>query len=333
MIGELSNNGQPLRRFLQTFVLTPQSPNKYYVRNDIFRYHDEVFTDETDDQLTSTDVESKYDSDMDSFPPTEHTEANYPYHSNGTMAEVRAAVAAVFAPEPASIVDESLEQLHEEPESVRESSIEVNTSMADVIEDKEQLGVEEEEEEEEIEPVSDVVMIVNQLANEPKTYANMVSKSFQALSASSLNVSKPAPVTVTPVTPVAVINNDIAHTNVEHPAAAAQPPVVKTSGSGFPPQRERFPKKGGGLNRRNESRESNKIINDNDGNLLPNFSEDDLGNIFARYGKIVDIRINRQSHKTNSNKAGRNYGFITFESAEIVDRVIGQKVCSPFCYK
>ena len=35
--GELSNNGQPMRRFMQTFVLAPQSPKKYYVHNDIFR--------------------------------------------------------------------------------------------------------------------------------------------------------------------------------------------------------------------------------------------------------------------------------------------------------
>ena len=27
-----------MRRFMQTFVLAPQSPKKYYVHNDIFRY-------------------------------------------------------------------------------------------------------------------------------------------------------------------------------------------------------------------------------------------------------------------------------------------------------
>ena len=43
--GELSNNGEPMRRFMQTFVLAPQSPKKYYVHNDIFRYQDEVFDD------------------------------------------------------------------------------------------------------------------------------------------------------------------------------------------------------------------------------------------------------------------------------------------------
>lgn len=43
--GELSNDGQPMRRFTQTFVLAAQSPKKYYVHNDIFRYQD-VYADE-----------------------------------------------------------------------------------------------------------------------------------------------------------------------------------------------------------------------------------------------------------------------------------------------
>jgi len=46
--GELSNNGQPMRRFVQTFVLAPQSAKKYYVRNDIFRYQDDIFSDDED---------------------------------------------------------------------------------------------------------------------------------------------------------------------------------------------------------------------------------------------------------------------------------------------
>ena len=50
--GELSNSGQPMRRFMQTFVLVPQSPKKYYVHNDIFRYQDEVFHDnDTDTEI------------------------------------------------------------------------------------------------------------------------------------------------------------------------------------------------------------------------------------------------------------------------------------------
>ncbi|XP_051784130.1 ras GTPase-activating protein-binding protein 2 isoform X3 [Erpetoichthys calabaricus] len=47
VIGELSNNGQPMRKFMQTFVLAPEGSvaNKFYVHNDIFRYEDEVFGD------------------------------------------------------------------------------------------------------------------------------------------------------------------------------------------------------------------------------------------------------------------------------------------------
>jgi len=48
VLGELSNNNKPMRRFMQTFVLAPQTPKKYYVYNDIFRYQDEVFKDDLD---------------------------------------------------------------------------------------------------------------------------------------------------------------------------------------------------------------------------------------------------------------------------------------------
>ncbi|XP_016334590.1 ras GTPase-activating protein-binding protein 1-like, partial [Sinocyclocheilus anshuiensis] len=47
VLGELSNNMQPMRKFMQTFVLAPEGSvaNKFYVHNDIFRYQDEVFGD------------------------------------------------------------------------------------------------------------------------------------------------------------------------------------------------------------------------------------------------------------------------------------------------
>lgn len=56
--GELSNDGQPMRRFTQTFVLAAQSPKKYYVHNDIFRYQD-YYTDE------EGDAESRSENDED----------------------------------------------------------------------------------------------------------------------------------------------------------------------------------------------------------------------------------------------------------------------------
>lgn len=62
--GELSNNGEPMRRFMQTFVLAPQTPKKFYVHNDIFRYQDEVYQDNSDtesedQQLSENNLISK----------------------------------------------------------------------------------------------------------------------------------------------------------------------------------------------------------------------------------------------------------------------------------
>ena len=49
-----------MRRFMQTFVLVPQSPKKYYVHNDIFRYQDEVFHDNDTDTENIDEVVGQY---------------------------------------------------------------------------------------------------------------------------------------------------------------------------------------------------------------------------------------------------------------------------------
>lgn len=56
--GELSNNGEPMRRFMQTFVLAPQTPKKFYVHNDIFRYQDEVYQDNSDTESEDQHIEA-----------------------------------------------------------------------------------------------------------------------------------------------------------------------------------------------------------------------------------------------------------------------------------
>lgn len=41
---------------MQTFVLAPQSAKKYYVHNDIFRYQDEVFTEDESSDPEGEDI-------------------------------------------------------------------------------------------------------------------------------------------------------------------------------------------------------------------------------------------------------------------------------------
>lgn len=60
--GELSNDGEPMRRFTQTFVLASQSPKKYYVHNDIFRYQDLISDDENElESRSENDDEQEQD--------------------------------------------------------------------------------------------------------------------------------------------------------------------------------------------------------------------------------------------------------------------------------
>lgn len=56
--GELSNDGQPMRRFTQTFVLAAQAPKKYYVHNDIFRYQDVVWDEDQQQQPDGNEQDS-----------------------------------------------------------------------------------------------------------------------------------------------------------------------------------------------------------------------------------------------------------------------------------
>lgn len=54
VMGEISFDNAPMRPFSQTFMLVPETPFRYFVANDIFRYTDYVI-DEDFDELTDSD--------------------------------------------------------------------------------------------------------------------------------------------------------------------------------------------------------------------------------------------------------------------------------------
>uniref|UniRef100_A0A8V0XD47 Ras GTPase-activating protein-binding protein 2 n=1 Tax=Gallus gallus TaxID=9031 RepID=A0A8V0XD47_CHICK len=85
VMGELSNNGQPMRKFMQTFVLAPEGsvPNKFYVHNDIFRYEDEVFGDSEGelDEESEEEVEEEQEERQPSPEPVQEN-ASSTYYEN-----------------------------------------------------------------------------------------------------------------------------------------------------------------------------------------------------------------------------------------------------------
>ena len=158
--GELSNNGEPMRRFMQTFVLAPQSPKKYYVHNDIFRYQDEVFDDPdsssgantTEDQIReikemNAEVAKQQQQQHQAAPvvetgkppgevPAQHTNGSSSFEepSNAAAMEVEDPVAewkenVVASPEPAAQVEpvEVVEEVEEVAEAA--SAVEAGEEM------------------------------------------------------------------------------------------------------------------------------------------------------------------------------------------------------------
>ncbi|XP_053921345.1 ras GTPase-activating protein-binding protein 2 isoform X2 [Cuculus canorus] len=109
VMGELSNNGQPMRKFMQTFVLAPEGsvPNKFYVHNDIFRYEDEVFGDSEGelDEESEEEVEEEQEERQPSPEPVQEN-ASSTYYENHPVTNG---------------IEEALEESSHEPEPELES--------------------------------------------------------------------------------------------------------------------------------------------------------------------------------------------------------------------
>ncbi|KAI0703750.1 hypothetical protein BC835DRAFT_1403998 [Cytidiella melzeri] len=102
VIGEMSNNGEPWRKFVQTFFLAEQ-PNGYFVLNDIFRFlkEDAVEDEPSEDELPAQDTSAAQDSSPSSAAAaptfTVSTPASQP---EPELAHTPTPVPAVAAPEP-----------------------------------------------------------------------------------------------------------------------------------------------------------------------------------------------------------------------------------------
>ncbi|KAM6205947.1 ras GTPase-activating protein-binding protein 2 isoform X2 [Numenius arquata] len=120
VMGELSNNGQPMRKFMQTFVLAPEGsvPNKFYVHNDIFRYEDEVFGDSEGelDEESEEEVEEEQEERQPSPEPVQEN-ASSTYYENHPVTNG---------------IEEALEESSHEPEPELESETKTEELKAEV---------------------------------------------------------------------------------------------------------------------------------------------------------------------------------------------------------
>lgn len=97
--GELSNCGQPMRRFAQTFVLAAQSPKKYYVHNDIFRYQDVIMNeDDTNEEADSGQSDGEENGEVEQAPVIQQPQHQVNYYNTPIQGQALNGVAMNVIP-------------------------------------------------------------------------------------------------------------------------------------------------------------------------------------------------------------------------------------------
>lgn len=215
VIGEISNNSEPSRKFVQTFVLAEQ-PNGYYVLNDIFRY----LVEETEEESTPAVIATEAPEAVAEAPavPTEEAQVSD-----------EAAV---------SKVDEKLEEVETngEVEETKEAAPETNGTPAEetpAVAPAAEAEAEIENVEEPLAPEPTPAPAKEEQVPEketaptpalPKTWANIATTSFAAKAAAASKAAAAAA-----ATPAAAPKATAPASQASPVATAAQPVAAATA--------------------------------------------------------------------------------------------------------
>ncbi|XP_041838315.1 ras GTPase-activating protein-binding protein 2 isoform X4 [Melanotaenia boesemani] len=301
VLGELSNNGQPMRKFMQTFVLAPEGSvaNKFYVHNDIFCYEDEVFGDSEAelDEESEEEVEEEPEERQPSPEPLQESPNSTTY----------------YEPHPVTNgVEEPMEEPAPEPEPEPEPE-----PKAEEINPEEDEKVMEEMEEKAQSPAP--------VESPPTTQET--PKTFSWALVTSKNLPPTGTVTSSGISP------HVVKAPSSQPRAEAKPETQTTP---LRPRDQRardrptFTQRGprpGGRDVESGDMDSRRIVRYPDshqlfvGNLPHDIDENELKEFFMTYGNVVELRINTKG------VGGKlpNFGFVVFDDSDPVQRILGAK--------
>ncbi|XP_026056111.1 ras GTPase-activating protein-binding protein 2-like isoform X1 [Carassius auratus] len=311
VMGELSNSGRPMRRFMQTFVLAPEGSalNKFYVHNDIFCYEEEVFGDseaELGESEEEEDEEEQVETPASPDPALDRPSSSIYYEppapiSNGFEEQQEEEAVPEAEPEP-------------QPETNQETEAELNPEA-------ELQSAEAELEEEEEEKLSEEERgSTPDLALTPPPQTPEPPKAFSW----ALVTSKHLPPAGSGVSPL-MVKASCVQPRVEHKqdTKSSLPRDQQRDRPGFPP---RAPRTGRGDGDAGDT-EGRRFIRYPDshqlfvGNLPHDIDEGELKDFFMTFGNVVEMRINTKA------VGGRlpNFGFVVFNDSEPVQRILGAK--------
>lgn len=290
--GELSNNGAPMRRFMQTFVLNPQSPKKYYVHNDIFRYQDEVFSEGEEEMEVAQQIDQQQTDSEEEQQPLQHEvndpnkeyydsvdNEHQPYHSNG----------------------------NEEQEEQYEEVVEDKVNEDEVVNGDEQVRAGPELSEEENFKTEPEPAVTDEARSKPFSWAELASKKGTAQSQQAPTVKQ----TTATKSEVKVDTASVTKPSVKPVAPAPTFPPRNAADTAPVDDRTRprailpYP-------------DNQQVFV---GNIPSHIDDVELRNFFEAYGKVVDMKITRKTgpHTLPS------FGFVAFAEASTVQSILEQR--------
>ncbi|KAL6110816.1 g3bp2 [Pungitius sinensis] len=302
VLGELSNNGQPMRKFMQTFVLAPEGSvaNKFYVHNDIFRYEDEVFGDSEAelDEESEEEVEEEQEERQPSPEPLQESPNSTTY----------------YEPHPVSNgVEEPMEEPAPEPEPEPEAEPKAEEIKPDVDE-----KVQEEIEEKAPSPAP--------VESPPNTQEPPKTFSWASVTSKNLPPSGTVP---SSGMPPHVVKAPSSQARIDGKTETQTAPLRSRDQRtrDRPAFTQRGPRPGGRGDMEPGEMDSRRIVRYPDshqlfvGNLPHDIDESELKDFFMTYGNVVELRINTKG------VGGKlpNFGFVVFDDSDPVQRILGAK--------
>ncbi|XP_043983292.1 ras GTPase-activating protein-binding protein 1 isoform X2 [Gambusia affinis] len=309
VMGELSNNMQPMRKFMQTFVLAPEGTvaNKFYVHNDVFRYQDEVFGDSDSEPPEESEDEVE---ELERVPsPDVAPEESAPYYDPTACSE------------PAAPGDEE-EEAAASPEPEKEAEVVEVELKAEVM----------------LETQTEALTIEDQSEKSPSTAPAPTTEpapaeatppaqefSWALVTSKNLPPSGAVPVSGFPphvkATPTAQPRVEVKpETQTAQRPQRDQRPREQRPGGPPPPNRGPRPVREG----EQGETEGRRMVRYPDahqlfvGNVPHDVDKTELKEFFEQYGNVLELRI-------NSGGKLPNFGFVVFDDSEPVQKILSNR--------
>lgn len=354
--GELSNNGEPMRRFTQTFVLAAQTPKKYYVHNDIFRYQDLISDDEVEvESRSENDDEQEQDTSLVVDNKQQQTQQPI-YYPLGNVPSYQQ------QPQPAAQLngvvqhDEILQNLTPSNNNVAVNNVNNSTGVHTPL----QIQSQSLSAQQHIIPVDQLANVTgNQTASvndlesvSPPTLQNEIDQQndvtvqaspdieplkdeLPAIQSEQNSINDNHTGTDETLSSKAISNEPKTYAHFfksENFGSSINFVSNSSANSGRPANtantlNSRSQSSRTGPIRERRSSNANQFSDNHQlflGNVPHHATEEELKIMFGRFGTVVDLRIHsKPSAKMPGIRAPQNYGFITYEDPESVQTCLG----------